>query len=794
MTAESLACAHCGTLVERRAALWLQEKPYCCDGCRTVARIVEEGGWDEFYRRRDGFSPRPDDAPEATQAFDTTAWRDANVRDLGEGVSECDVQVGGLRCAACTWLVERALKATPGVEDAQVSYATGRARIRWRDGVRLSELARRVSMLGYRMLSANERAPFDRDLIAQFGVSVFVAMNVMTLSLAVYFGWFDTMEERHAALFRWASLVIVTPAVMWSSQPFFDGAINGLRHRMLSMDFPIALAIAVLYGHGLVETFRGFDAYLDSLAMLIALLLGGRLAEASGRARAEAAAQSVLGSLPTTARRVTADGVEEVPVADLVVGDRVLVAQGSAVPTDARVTSGAAQVDLSLLTGESEPVAASPGTELPAGALVRDGSIELVTTAVGEATLLARMARRVADARSGRIPELRWNDRIAPWFTLATLVVATATFVGWTIAGGIGAAFTPTIAVLVVACPCALALATPSALAAGIAAAARRGAWIRDAGVLLRLARVDQVLVDKTGTVTEGAMRVTDASDETLRWAVALERFSTHPVARAILDEATSRRIPLPAADFVHETVGVGIEGTVDGHAVCVRASGAGSVIVEVDGQRCGEIALRDRIRDDSARAIRDLGVPVSLLSGDAQSTVSRIAEAAGIGEATGGMTPEGKASRVERERAEGRTVLFAGDGLNDAPALAAADVGVAMATGSAATVLASDVVVLTPSLMPVAAALRAGRVTAATLRWLTRISMTYNLSAVTAAAFGLVNPLIAAILMPLSSATVIIGALTIERRMRRGHHPVPAPDVSGDGVAVRVPLRASRA
>lgn len=790
-TASAVECAHCGSLILQGAALRYEGRDYCCDGCKTVAEIVHAGGWEEFYRLRDGFSPRPEDAS-AGIAFDGETFQAERVKQVEPGRCAVDLQLAGLRCAACTWLVERAVGALPGVADVHVSYTSARAHIEYDPSrLKLSQVAERVATLGYRTLVSDTRPRIDFDLIARVGVAAFSAMNVMLLAVAVYAGWFDSvgMDERHAALFAYASLLLATPAVFYSAEPFFVGAIGGLRHRYISMDVPIALAIAVMYVHGIWATFFGHEPYLDSLTMLIALLLGGRLLESSGRRRAEDAASSVLAAAPTVARRLRNGVIDEVASDALVVGDHIVVGLGGVVPADSTVIAGSARVDVSLLTGESEPIVSGVDVDLPAGAIVREGELTLSVRATGSATLLAQMAERVRGAQSSRSKIARLPDLVAPWFTLGTLVVGAATFAIWYARGGIEAAMPVTIAVLVVACPCALALATPTALSIGLAAAARRGAWLRDPDVLLRLARIDEVAVDKTGTVTEGRPRVVDGSDEVIALAAALERASSHPIARAVLDEARARRIPIGPASNVVETPGVGIRGRVQDREVEIRSAGE-ALGVYVDGELLGAFGIRDRIRADSARALEALGVPVVMLSGDHAEVVRKVAEQAGATEAQGGLSPSEKASWVESRRAAGRHVLFAGDGLNDAPALAAANVGVAMGTGAMATVLAADAVVLEPSLRPVAEALRAARITRQTLRALTAISATYNVTAVFAAAIGLVNPLVAAILMPISSLTVILGAMSIETRMRHGHNLRTVAPLARDGVALRLPLR----
>jgi Cu2+-exporting ATPase len=750
-----------------------------------VSELASEGGWDRFYELRQGYSPRPE--PGDVSSFDHPAFLEAHSRVEADGRRVADFQIGGLRCAACVWLIERGVGRLPGVESIHASFSTGRARVVWSEGsVRLSQIARRIQELGYQPRIGGSAPRTAHALLGRLGVAAFISMNVMMLSVSIYLGWFEGMEERHAALMRWMILALATPAVFYSSQPFFTRALAGLREGILSMDVPIALAIALLYGHGVWATLRGEDGYLDSLTMLVALLLAGRFVEDRGRARAEAAAGALLSRVPTLARRVTGTGVEEVPVSQLALGDRIAVGKGAVVPVDARIEEGSAEVDLSLVTGEAEAVTRGPGAELPAGCSILEGGIELRVTAVGDDTLLARLARMVASARASRAPLLQLSDRIAPWFTLATLVAAVATFVSWSLLHGTSVAIAPTVAVLVVACPCALALATPAALSVGIGAAARRGAFIRDGEVLMRLAEVDAIAFDKTGTLTAGRPEVTSASDEALRIAAAVERTSLHPVARAILRETERRGIALDRADDIVETTGRGIAGRVDNAFVEVRAgSSAGSVEVFSDGIRVGEIRMRDRLRPGAERLIHDMGLEPALLTGDAAAAAHEVASLTGITRVHAGLSPEAKVAWLEARRAEGRKVLFVGDGINDTAALAAAHVGVAMGAGAPAALLAADVTLVEDAVAPVLAAVRAARITRATIVRNARGSVIYNASAVTAAAFGLVNPLVAAILMPISSMVVVLAALSVERRLRDGYPARLAPAVDDARSAV---------
>lgn len=750
-------CPHCGTPVEG------PEDAFCCAGCEMADAIIRGAGLERYYVEREAFAPRPEPL--------AGGWDALPVEEGADGLCEIRLAIDGLRCASCVWVAENVLQRTTGVADATVSYATGRATLRWDPSkVRLGELVGRIAGLGYRPRLLGEEARPDRDLLLRLGVAAFAAANVMMYAAALYAGWFGGMEARFIALFQWMSLILATPVAFWSATPFYVGAWSGLKNGVLHMDVPIAIAVVVLYVQGVAGTFMAVDTYLDSMTMLVALLLAGRLLESRGRRRAAEAAVTLAATMPATARRVLPDTVETVPSTSLSPGDRVVAGAGEELPADGVVAHGEGSLRVALLTGEAAPVQVGPGDRVWAGTVVVDGALVVEVTEAAESTVIHRMAEELrAAADRGARPSS--TDRIAPWFTGATLLVAGGTFVVWWLAAGVGAALMTSVAVLVVACPCALALSRPLAAAAGLGAAARRGLLFRSADALLELADVDAVGLDKTGTVTAGAMDVVSAGDEDLRVAAGLERYSVHPVALAVVREAAERGIPLPAATAVREEAGVGMEGVVDGRRWRIRSGGAGVVVLEGDDGHRGLIRLGDSVRPDSARAVerlQDLGVEVTLLTGDHPETARRIAAGAGIHDVQARVTPEDKAAWVRARRDAGHTVLFAGDGLNDGPALAAADVGVAMGTGAASSILTADGVLAAGSILPLVTGIQASRACRTAIRWNQVRSIVYNVSAVAAAALGWVNPLVAAVLMPFSSALVVWGASRVEVRVRR--------------------------
>lgn len=764
-------CPHCGTAVEG------SDDEFCCVGCERADQIIRGAGLGRYYDDRESFAPRPSGVARGWDAVVTT--------EASDGCVEVRLAVDGLRCASCVWVTEKVLQSTPGVREASVSYATGRTHLRWDpSATNLGTLASRIAALGYTPRVLGEDAQPDRGLTLRLGVAVFAAMNVMLLAVAIYAGWFTGMEPRFLRLFEWASLLLATPVALWCAEPFYRGALRGLAHRTLHMDVPISLAILALYGHGVVATSIGRPSYLDSLTMLVALLLAGRVLESRGRRRAAEAATTLAASVPAVARRIEQEGIRSVPADSLEVGDLIEVGMGEEVAADGIVREGAGSVIMSVVTGESAPVGVAPGDHVVAGAVLESGALTIEVEATGSATVVGAMAKAVA-AAADRSTRETITDRLAPWFTGVTLVVAAGTFGFWLASAGIDTALSRAVAVLVVACPCALALSRPLAGVAGLGAAARRGALLRSVDTLFDLSRVDQIALDKTGTVTAGELTVSTASRATLRVAAALERSSIHPVARAILAAAVERGIPIPRADDVVETIGLGVAGRLDGVAWRLEHDGPGSVrLFTSDGTPDpaeGVIEFGDRRRADSRHAVEALqamGFSVSLLTGDHGDVAEAVARDSGISSVLAEMTPESKAEWIREAQSRGQRVLFVGDGLNDGPALAAAQVGFSMKSGAASSLLIADGVVVDGSLRSVSAAIHAARTAVRAVRANQIRSIAYNVLAVAAAAYGWINPLSAAVLMPLSSLWVVASSFRVEGRVARSLGSVPVRGV----------------
>jgi Cu2+-exporting ATPase len=753
------SCVHCGT------ALADPDERFCCPACELAAKILAGAGLEQYYEKRDRFAPRPRPQRDAD-------WSKLPVVRADDGTARSELRIDGFRCTACAWVCERVMERQPGVRSARVGFTTGRARIEFDpDATELARILEPVTQLGYRPAALREPARLDRDLLVRLGVATFAAVNVMMLSVATYLGWFETMEPRFVSLFRWTNLLLSTPVALWSALPFHRGAWQALRHRALSMDLPVSLAVWVMLGHGIVSAASSTgEPYLDSLTMLVALLLLGRVLEARGRTQATLQASSLAGRLPGVVRRLVGLRIEEVSPDELRVGDHVAVASGEEIGADGTVLEGAASIDTALMTGESEARAVRPGDGVMAGTAVVEGSLTVRVDATRGARILDRMqaALERSVAQPAGPDEREPTDALAPWFTGGTLALALFGGVGWGVAAGSERGVAVAVAILVVACPCALSLAAPLARARALGALARQGLLLTSAAALERLATADVVVLDKTGTLSAGSLAVTDASDEVLRVAAGLERHSVHPIARAIVDAAQARGIPLPRATLVRETPGVGVDGVVDGVRYRIGAGrrDAGGQVVEVEG--LGRLRLSDRLRDDAAAAVSTLeaaALEVVLLTGDRADVAHAYARDAHIARVIADATPMDKVAQIERLQREGRRVIFVGDGLNDGPALRQADVGIAMGSGAAAAILAAHGVMLGERLAPIASGVAIARATRTVIRRTIRRSVVYNASAALLAVCGVVNPLVAAVLMPISSASVLAATARIGRR-----------------------------
>jgi len=718
-------------------------------------------------------------------------------------VAETGLFLEGLRCAGCALRVERDLRSAPGVRDASVNFATQRALVSFDAGATDdAALVSRIEALGYRALAydpASLDRPAARDArsaLARLLVAAFLAGNVMVISLALYFGALGGIEPGVRRALRWLAIGLSVPACTWCAWPFWRGALRGLARRELTLDVPVVLGLSTAFVASVLGTLgETHDVYMDSASMIVFLILLGRTLERGARARASGAVERLAARAPRRALRRTATGLEEVAVEVLAVGDRVVVAAGQAFPTDGTLVSPLAEIDESLLTGESLPVTRRAGEPVASGTRNLAGEVEAEVQVLASAGTVARLAGLLERAQASRPRVQRAVDRVASVFAPAVLGIAFATALGWAVAGASPLDVALRAAsVLIVACPCALGLATPAAVSAALGRAAQLGILFKSGEALERAARIDRVILDKTGTLTEGRLEVarvlcSEGVDEAQLIATAASAVgaSRHPVALGIRRAAEQRGLPLAGSDDTRTLPGLGIAAgrrlvgsrallasrSVEvpqslERAAAAEAETGSSLAFVAEGERAlGALALADLPRADSRAAMERLsalGLRPALLSGDHAGAVQRAAERAGLAEAVADASPDAKLARVHAERAAGARVLVAGDGINDAAALAAADLGVAFAQGSDVTLHAADVVIHSPRLMTLPALVELSRAAMRRIRENLGIAIAYNAIAVPLAVAGVLGPLSAAVAMSLSSLVVTGNSLRLLR------------------------------
>lgn len=797
-------CYHCGLPVPSSLHYRVQiddvVQPMCCRGCQAVAQSIVDNGLIEYYRSRtampaSGHEVLPDEIKKLA-LYDHPDIQRSFVIDAGEHGKEAVLILEGITCAACIWLNERHLKQLQGVKSIEVNYASHRARVAWDEReIGLSRILQEIQLLGYNAHPYNARQADQlrktqrkKDL-QRIAIAGIASSQVMMLAVGLYAGAWYGIDENLVHLLRWFSLILTVPVAVFAAWPFYRSAWSGLRSGHLNMDVPVALAIVTAFmGSVWVTVMGGAHVYFDTIGMFTLFLLATRLLETGAREKSVEAAENLLKLQPAMAMRLRLGQQEYVPVMELMTGDHIFTKPGETIAADGVVIDGISSVDESLLTGESMPVSKQPGANVIAGSVNRDGPLTLQVTGVGENTVLAGIVRLVDKAQAEKPEIAQLADRVAAWFTLGLLIFAVLVGLAW-LWFEPGRAFEIVLAVLVVTCPCALSLAVPAALAAAGSHLIKRGILVMRGHALETLAQVNHVVFDKTGTLTIGKPEIVaviryGALDELQcnNIAASLEQASEHPLAHAFarrVEPLQLRRVTAP-----RNAPGLGVSGEIDGVVYTlgnrefgeptrliseaeIQTNFPGATLVWLCDlqQVLAVFVLSDPLRADAKVAIEALharGITVSILSGDSAAAVTHAAAQLGIKNHHSLQKPQDKLTALQALQAQGSVVAMVGDGINDAPVLAAAQVSFAMGTGTDVASQSSDIVLLSSKLNDVVVALETGMSALKVMRQNLFWAAFYNFTALPFAALGYISPWLAALGMSISSLIVVLNALRL--------------------------------
>ena len=804
-------CYHCDLPIPANLNLSVtiaeKPQPMCCFGCQAVAQAIVDADLADFYKYRTTVN---EPIPEALQKFtvyDNPAIQKTFVRSEGQSIKEATLILEGITCAACIWLNERHLRTLDGIIDVQINYSTHRARVRWDESLlKLSNILQAITDIGY------IAHPYDpakqqeileleqKQQLRRIGVAGVLGMQVMMFSIALYAGDWHGMTIEFKALFQWINLVLTIPIMLYCAKPFFKTAWRDISHGQVGMDVPIALALSLAFLGSIQAIFYGGQVYFDSIVMFVFFLLTSRYFELRARQRGARAADNLVHLVPTMATRLQKDGLGEelVLVADLEVGDRLLIRPGENIPVDGIVLEGKSKIDESLLTGESNPITKNIGHKIIAGTVNIASPLQIQVDKIGTDTVLSHILRLLERAQSEKPTITQLADRVASWFVLGVLSLAVGVAIYWWLVNP-EIWLTTTLAVLVVTCPCALSLATPTAITAATSNLTQVGLLISRGHALESLARTTHFVFDKTGTLTKGRLHLLKthtfknfSKKQCLQYATALEYQSEHPISQAfksnikyaefianevinhpgagIQGQLKDKQYFIGNANFIKEMTSLELESQLlhdlqqDGNTLVLLAEKS------QQSQFIGAFILGDEIRAGSKKLIQSLqqqGKSVSLFSGDHINAVQRVATEVGIKIIGAGMTPEDKLQKVKTLQAQGAIVAMVGDGVNDAPVLAQAQVSIAMGSGTQVARTSADMILLTEQLPNLLIGINTAGKTLQIIRQNIIWAIGYNVLALPAAAMGLISPWMAAIGMSLSSLLVVANAL----RLTLYHH-----------------------
>ena len=805
----SISCYHCGLPVIKEgdfsAEVADEKREFCCFGCQTVCQTIHNAGLQSFYQKTpegNTLAPPPE-IPSELKSYDLDEVQSDYVDTLDD-VRTMHLLIEGIHCAACVWLIEHSLAKQQGVIAAEVNLTSKRLRLKWDNRITaLSTILHVLGQIGYAAI------PFDpetaegilarkhRSLLYRMAFAGFAMMNLMWLSIALYSGA-DQGEFRN--WFHWIGFLIATPTLLYAGYPFLRNAWLGLRRHYLTMDLPIAIGATATYCYSTYITATGSvsgEVYFDTVVNFLFVILVGRYLEAISKREALSATTRLLELQPKLATVVTESGSKVVPIRSVKIGDLLLIKPGEKVPVDGVLVDGQSAVDESMLTGESLPVVKKIDDTVVAGSINGEGAFTVQAQQVLRNTALAKIVSLMEDAQASKAPIQCTADRIVPWFVVITLSLAVITFIYW-YQFDFEKALLAATSVLIITCPCAFGLATPMSVAVATGVGANHGILIKQGAALELLSQVTHFVFDKTGTLTEGKLRVVAietlaelSEDKILAMAASIEQRSEHGIAKAITETALDRAlIMLPITDF-SSSPGQGVQALVEQQHIIVgtqlwlseqgvqgderwsqrvaelEQQGISCIFVAIDGVMSGLIGLADQLRSDAQSMIADLqqqGIGITVLSGDRQSVVKAVTASLGDIERQAEVLPKDKADVVKRLQQQGAVVAMVGDGVNDAPALIQADVGIALASGTDVSIESADIVLSHNELCKVSQAKHLASRTLRTIKQNIVLSISYNIIMVPLAMMSLVSPLVAALTMPISSLLVIGNAARIRR------------------------------
>jgi len=827
---EAQECFHCGLPLPAvgtiTADIHEEQQLFCCSGCAQVCQIIHDSGLASFYDHAPESRQwsQPEQAPADAIVFDDPDLQADFVRQRPDGTYQADLLIEGIHCPACVWLIEHTVNNISAVTYSEVNYSRQRLRLRWQpEKMKLSQAIIAIGGVGYRAVPYEEdleqKANKSRrqDLMFRMAFAGFVFANVMTAAVCLYAGDFFGIEDKFRAIFQWYSMVLTFAGITYSGHTFFVSAWNTLRHGKLNMDVPISIGITASFLWSSVVTISPSTGaenhvYFDSVAMFIFLILVGRFLESSAREVAGSATRKLLSLLPRSALRLESDGSEQlIPLRSVQQGDLLRIKPGDRIPVDGEVTLGSSEVDEAMISGEALPVSKQTGDHVIGGTLNISGQMQLRATDIGHNSVLSQIVDLVEQAQTSKVQIQRLADRIVPWFVAVVLLLAAITLLFWWLHTGFSFAVMAAVTVLIITCPCALGLATPMAIAIGAGLGGKLGVLIKRSSSLEQLAEVDHVVFDKTGTLTMGRLNVLHAeimpdisADKTQLWSTVrtMEQASEHTLATAISGFLNDYPLLDELHDFIN-TPGRGVQSTVkqkiwrigslgwlEANKIHIDTATAkamhsqellGRTIVVVfdEEQLLAWLTLGDELRPESAAVVQALvnsGKGVSLLTGDrsaaAHAIAAQLLQSSGEKTAIKGIDviaevlPGDKAEQIKLLQSQSLSVAMVGDGINDAPALTQANIGIAMGQATDISAQAADLVLL-GGLDRLPVAIRLSAQTMRTIKQNLALSLGYNVLAVPLAMAGMIHPLFAAIAMPASSLLVIGNALLIHRRVK---------------------------